>query len=143
MRAPAMTVLDHEQQIQLIKEMIAEKSYNSYFRKIIGSPKVDDDRILMMSIALQDVNITDSERLVYITSAMLVQLALDTHDMIATRQLLLKERQIMVLAGDYYSGLYYRLLAEYNHTELIKALAVAIKTINEHKILIREKINIP
>jgi heptaprenyl diphosphate synthase len=69
---------------------------------------------------------------------MLIQIALDTHEQISNKKIVgisqIKSRQLTVLAGDYYSGLYYKLLADSEDIFMIKVLAEGIKEINEHKI---------
>lgn len=133
-----MAVCDYVEQINAIKELLNKKSYNSYFQKVIGAPQIDEDHLLMMSISLQDTNLTIPEQNLYITSAMLVQLALNTHERVAEAEAERKERQLAVLAGDYYSGMYYHLLAYLENTELITSLATAIKIVNEHNISLFE-----
>ena len=133
-----MAVSEQEQHIASIKSVIKEKSFHSYFRKHLGPINLDDDRILMLSIAMSEIELTQTEREAYITTAMLVQLALDTHEEVADPNASLKELQLKVLAGDYYSGLYYNHLANLNNIDLIRSFATAIKTVNENKISIYE-----
>ncbi len=70
---------------------------------------------------------------------MLIQIALDTHEHITNTAEDDKSRQLTVLAGDYFSGLYYKLLADSEDILMIKALSDGVKTINESKVLIYQK----
>ncbi|MBS4203123.1 heptaprenyl diphosphate synthase component 1 [Lederbergia citrea] len=131
-----MPVCDHEQQVDLIKKKLKKKSYHHYFSNHIGQPELDEDRILLLTCSLQMSNLPKEEREAYITASMFAQLALDTHDNVASPTVSKKQRQLAVLAGDYYSGMYYNLLAELHNIDLIKSLATAIKITNEQKILL-------
>ena len=69
---------------------------------------------------------------------MLVQIALDIHERILMIDLDSKSdhkaRQLTVLAGDYYSSLYYERLSNMKETELIRQLANGIREMNEEKV---------
>ncbi len=75
----------------------------------------------------------------YAMTTMLVQIALDTHEHVSNVTIDEKNRQLTVLAGDYYSGLYYKLLAETEDNLMIKELSKGIKEVNEHKISVFRK----
>src|SRR5690625_6853815 len=67
---------------------------------------------------------------------MLIQIALDTHELIPGKYdepLSNEEKQLSILVGDYYSGLYYFLLSEIDNIEMIQLIASSIKEINEQK----------
>jgi heptaprenyl diphosphate synthase len=82
--------------------------------------------------------LSDKQRKNYALATMLVQIALDTHEQITNEKINgipeLTSRQLTVLAGDYYSGLYYKLLADSEDIFMINVLAGGIKEVNEHKI---------
>ncbi|WP_144461117.1 heptaprenyl diphosphate synthase component 1 [Siminovitchia fortis] len=129
-----MALCLYEQKTDSIRKMIESKMYHHFLFDHIESPQIDEDRILMLLMAMEDTRIPAEKYEHQITSAMLVQIALDIHDKVAGQQKTLTERQLSVLAGDYFSGLYYHTLAEIGDTDLIRTLAHAIKLINEYKI---------
>lgn len=130
-----MAVCYYERQINRIKKKVLESSYQSYFHQYLKPPIIDEDCILLLSYFLQDCNLSEAERITYISAAIIALIALDVHENVTNPTVShVKEKQLGVLAGDYYSGIYYNLLAGYNNIELIKALSKAVEIINEQKI---------
>ncbi|WP_433742858.1 heptaprenyl diphosphate synthase component 1 [Falsibacillus pallidus] len=128
------------QQVAVIKEKVQQKLTHSYLQQFIVDPVIDEDRILFFLSSIEDGQLETDEVEKYVTTAMLVQIALDTHERINNHEEdRLKERQLTVLAGDYFSGLYYKLLADLENVTLVRTLAQGIKLVNEHKIAIYEK----
>ncbi|EGQ27572.1 heptaprenyl diphosphate synthase component 1 [Sporosarcina newyorkensis 2681] len=62
-----------------------------------------------------------------------IHTAFDIHDQIDSTDASSKEQQLMVLAGDHFSGIHYKLLASIPNFHLIRSLSVAIGRINECK----------
>ncbi len=98
----------------------------------------------MLYGALKSANLHIEQIEHYVVTIMLVQIALDTHERVSNKAGeeeigFHKCRQLTVLAGDYYSGLYYYLLSMNRDIVLIRALAEGIKEINEHKIMLYQK----
>ncbi|ART76872.1 hypothetical protein B4U37_12830 [Sutcliffiella horikoshii] len=126
--------------ISIIKEKLHNLITHPYLIKHIEYPAIDEDKLLLLYSILESIDISDEKKEQYILSTMLVQIALDTHDLVTNAKAGQlqdgdeKSRQLTVLAGDFYSGLYYRLLADVNDISMIKTLAHSIKQINEHKI---------
>ncbi|MFD1707133.1 heptaprenyl diphosphate synthase component 1 [Siminovitchia sediminis] len=123
----------YDQKADSIKELIQKKMYHHFLFEHIESPIIDEDRILMLLIVMEEADVSDKKAESSAASAMLVQIALDIHDQVSKEQKSLTERQLSVLAGDFFSGLYYLLLAEIEDIQLIRTLANAIKKINEYK----------
>lgn len=124
----------NEQKIDLIKTIVERNLHHHFLSKQIEFPVIDEDRILMLAMAVNELELPDTQADQYVTSAMLVQVALDTHEKVTNHSSSMKERQLTVLAGDYFSGLYYRLLADHENLDLIRTLAKAVKYINEYKV---------
>lgn len=62
-----------------------------------------------------------------------IHTAFDIHDQIDIKDASSKEQQLMVLAGDHFSGIHYKLLASIPNFHLIRSLSSAIGRINECK----------
>lgn len=136
-------IILHDIQTKLaeMKELIEQRAFHPYLLKNIKTPMIDEDKILLLITVLDQLNLSDIEKNTYITATLLIQLALDTHDLVRANSIEedLKSQQLTVLAGDYYSGLYYKYLASVKNVSLIRELSDAIKEINEQKILLHDQ----
>ena len=127
-----------------IRELLLKKLSHPYLLKYVEAPVIDDDKLLLL-ISLLDQNGLDHSQVEnYTVTTMLLQIALDTHEHVQNSHLddnddSLKNRQLTVLAGIYFSGLYYKLLADTDDIEVIKQLAAGVKEVNEHKITVYQK----
>jgi heptaprenyl diphosphate synthase len=132
------------QKIAALKEQIERFLYHPYLSQHVSAHFIDEDRILLSLSMLESAQRPPEEIDGYVVPMMLVQIALDTHDEVTNsrspqREDELKKRQLTVLAGDLYSGLYYDYLAKRSDLVTIHLFAEAIKEINEHKIRLYQK----
>lgn len=129
---------DIRQKLIEVKGQLEQKVLHSYLVKFIENPYVDEDKLLLLISIMDQLELSEQQRKSYALATMLIQIALDTHEHVSNKKISeipeLTSRQLTVLAGDYYSGLYYKLLAETDDISMIKVLAKGIKEVNEHKI---------
>ncbi|MET1030356.1 heptaprenyl diphosphate synthase component 1 [Domibacillus tundrae] len=105
-----------------------------FLNKIIGVPSINPLRAAALMLAFTDEDRKNANVQKQITAAVLIQLALDTHDMIpSVTEEMTQKNQLIVLAGDYFSGMYYRTLAEAGCIHWVGILAGAVKKVNEAK----------
>lgn len=78
--------------------------------------------------------------------ATLVQMGLDTHDMVDNGRasergglIAMRARQLKVLAGDYFSGRFYHLLSQAGQIEMVRRLGDAICELNRIKVVLYSK----
>ncbi|MFD2807648.1 heptaprenyl diphosphate synthase component 1 [Litchfieldia salsa] len=120
------------------KKRIEGEINHSYLHKYLNPPKIDEDKLLLLYTIFEEIEIGEKELEHYVLTTMLIQLALDTHDQVSTSPTSTSEdllkNQLTVLAGDYFSGLYYYFLAQEGDIPMIRSLAEATKEVNEHKI---------
>ncbi|WP_253701310.1 heptaprenyl diphosphate synthase component 1 [Bacillus sp. FJAT-29814] len=133
-----MRMQDIRQKFSTIKQKVEHSVFDTYLLNYIETPVIDEDKLLILISLLDRLDLPFDVMENYVLSTMLVQTALDTHEQISeiTDE---KSRQLTVLAGDYYSGLYYKLLAESEDILVINVLSQGIKEINEHKITVYYK----
>ncbi len=136
-------VSDINRKKTVVLDKIHQYIDHSYLKKFLKCPKVDEDKLFLLVAMCNDLELKEEIIESYIITTMLVQVALDTHEEVSIATTIHdvehKEQQLKVLAGDYYSGLYYSLLAELEDIKMIQILATSIKRINEHKIKIYQK----
>ncbi|MCT2537389.1 heptaprenyl diphosphate synthase component 1 [Aquibacillus koreensis] len=131
--------------VKEIKIELENRLKHSYLERFIQKPVIDEDKLFILFSIIKNTSYSDIQKQNYIITTMLVQIALDTHDLVTENNatnntdLARKERQLTVLAGDYYSGLYYYLLSKIEDIPMIHTLATAIKEINELKMSIYYK----
>lgn len=135
---------DFDVKIAELKELIQTRISYPFINKYIETPKIDEDRLILLYLIFNDLQLPSSEVERYTITSMLVQMALDTHETVSNSVPqegadLLTSRQLTVLAGDYYSSLYYYLLADIDDINFIRILAESIKDINENKIIFYQK----
>src|SRR5690625_108792 len=121
--------------IRYLKGILKKKIQQPFVERHLQRPFIDEDK-LFLAYALFHNEPMIKSRDEYITSMMLIQLALDTHDNLphlSERPMLEIEKQLSVLVGDYYSGLYYNILANLEDIHMIHLVAKSIKEINEQK----------
>lgn len=137
--------IDIRQKLTEMKDLVGQKVFHPYLLKFIQTPIIDEDKLLLLLSVLDQLELSSSQVQNYVLTTMLIQIALDTHENVSNAPFIEEKkesqisRQLTVLAGDYYSGLYYMLLSETADIPLIKALAKGIKEVNEHKITVFHK----
>lgn len=120
-----------------VTSQINEHVKHSYLFKFIKEPVIDEDKVLLLNSIFSIYELPESKVKKYAVTAMLVQIALDTHELVQNGELDIdshKSRQLTILAGTYYSGLYYKILSALEDVGMIRTLAEGIKDVNEHKI---------
>jgi heptaprenyl diphosphate synthase len=131
-----MKFIDYNHQANIIHQYIEEQLHHSYLKEYIDHPYIDRNRINCLLLPfMNEHRMVTKQEIKWISTAMFLHVALETHEKVTiSEQDSLKERQLTVLAGVYFSSLYYKTLADTGDVELIEALSSAIKKINECKI---------
>lgn len=140
-----MNESDIQEKIDKLKTEIEEWIRHAFLRSAIDFPVLDGEKLMMLYRMFREKDYSHEQIKTRITSVMLVQAALDVHDSVAVAPLHFAKdkqaRQFTVLAGDYYSGLYYHLLAKGGDVPFVGHLAATIGQINEHKMYLHQSEN--
>lgn len=107
-------------------------------------PDFPDSRARLLFLFLQkNPGLNDGYEELYPLVTSLVQMGLDTHDMIDASGTLgmreMRSRQLKVLAGDYFSSRFYQLLSHAGQVETISSLSRAVCQVNEDKMVLYAK----
>lgn len=127
-----------EEQVSQLKNNIFTQLHHRTLLQFTGQPVVEDDQLLYL--LLPKLNGEQwSEQLEQSASAVsMVYAALNGHELIEEQDATSKSQQLTVLAGDYYSGMYYTTLAAIPDIQLIRSLSEAVAKISECKTAVYE-----
>jgi heptaprenyl diphosphate synthase len=116
------------------------KPYTDYdmIQKHTSLPELAECRANLLLLFLNKTSQDHSRNELITVATSLVQLGLDTHDLVPVNNLKKEEkearsRQLKVLAGDYFSSRFYHILAQAGQVEMIKQLSNAICEVNRTK----------
>jgi heptaprenyl diphosphate synthase len=128
-----------DKKVKNLKEKIEKHIFHPYLCQFINPPSIDEDKLIILILIIEELELSPLEKDELVQAIMFMDVALDTHDDVSNTILdknSLQIRQLTVLAGDYYSGLYYKYLSGIGDIQLIKKLSEGVKSINEHKVSI-------
>jgi hypothetical protein len=127
----------HKKELREILNQIEKHAENSYVRQRIGRPDIPVFFVRVLYLMLHSYQVEKEKIALYTIATTLLKMGIDLHETVetGTPETLPEQRkqQLTVLAGDYYSSLFYYLLAKQKETDVIHCLAGATCRINEWK----------
>ncbi|PTM58678.1 heptaprenyl diphosphate synthase component 1 [Desmospora activa] len=123
-----------ENRINLIIADIERQASHTFVDQNIQRPGVPAFFVTVLYHALRSRPLSLERVHLYCVTTTLLQMALDTHERIsADENGSLYSRQLTVLAGDYFSSLFYQTLSQAGEIEGITCLSEAVCKVNEAK----------
>ncbi|WP_227936183.1 heptaprenyl diphosphate synthase component 1 [Alkalihalobacillus deserti] len=126
-----------DDKVKEIKKSFYSLTKHLYLQSYVQEPDLDDDKVRFL-YAMMQKRLSTKEAKMFTISALLLQAGLDVHDEVSLDPInsdrLRKNRQLTVLAGDYYVSLHYYLLAEKQQIPMIRVFSQSIQEINEYKL---------
>lgn len=133
---------DHVHTIHKLTEEFYQQIKFPFVQHFIPQPEMDPMQLELLLTLLEEAEVSSGTQYTVTLAALFIQAAMDTHDSIGTdrtdSETERKQRQLTVLAGDYYSSLYYKLLANAGETSYISIISKAVQEINDAKMRVRE-----
>lgn len=127
----------HRELEPIVADIMEQGSY-PYIEKYIGKPSVPIFFVQMVYSIMRSYSLPAERIHHYCVATAFLQMGIDTHEQVSTGEETTffgkRSRQLMVLAGDYFSALFYRIMAEQGETKAIIRLSKAVCDINEAKI---------
>lgn len=122
-----------DEKITLEQVRVMELVHHRTLEKFTAGPAVKEARLFFLLLPYLNGEYWSSETEASSKTVSIVQMALDTHEHVQENGPASLEQQLTVLAGDYYSGIYYQMLARLRNIDLIRQLSAAIAGISENK----------
>src|SRR5690625_3850511 len=124
--------------LQLEQEIEDKLSYH-FLDENIMIDKINKSKLKSLTFVMRQYNFPKHIQDKYIIAITLVEIASEIHEQIKENDEIKDDhqdsltKQLTVLGGDYYSSLYYMLLAELEDIKFIQHIATTIKRLNELK----------
>lgn len=107
--------------------------YHPILNRDIERPQLDEEIVFFLLLPKLNGEVWTKDMTKAAIAVGAVYAAFEAHDRIDTENATTTEQQLTVLAGDYWSGIYYKLLAEIPNFDFIQTLSATIGQINELK----------
>lgn len=133
-------------EVEMKKIMIdvRDRSKQQYLDKRISKPKPSELKLGLLYLLLYSKSYTIEDIRSICSATGLIQMGLDIHDWVTNEPLNTPKkaeiRQLQVLAGDYFSSQYYRLLALLGDANAIQMIAQSVRKINQQKVIYYQQI---
>lgn len=108
-------------------------------QKYTGEPVLDENQLFCLLLPFLNEEEWQQEQKEAAITVGIVYAALAAHDHIKELDATSKDQQLTVLAGDFYSGRYYEILAASGNVALIRSLSQGIVARCEHQIKVYEQ----
>ncbi|HEY4567023.1 MAG TPA: heptaprenyl diphosphate synthase component 1 [Savagea sp.] len=128
-----MNLVQLNEEVDLHLERVTHALYDASIRRELGVPPVDRSYMLLTILPklVGDEWTEEQDRVALAIQA--IRAAFVAHDEVTVKGALDQRGQLTVLAGDHYSGIHYRLLANVPSYRFIRTLSQSIASVNEKK----------
>ncbi|MBC2287465.1 heptaprenyl diphosphate synthase component 1 [Listeria farberi] len=120
-----------------VEQLVHEQAVYQYLQENNEGVQMDKDQMLFLHEAISGSDLADASAYRVVSATLYMILAHDTHEKIDEPgdivQQTRKEQELTVLAGDFYSALYYQTLAELEMIPLLRALQSGVQETNTAK----------
>jgi heptaprenyl diphosphate synthase len=126
----------HGEMDRVIAE-ITECARDPFVERHIGRPNTSAFFVKVLYLLLKSYSLPSERIRLHCVATALLQMGLDLHERVSVEperaEQGMRSRQLFVLAGDYFSSLFYRFLAEKGEIQTISRLSEAVCEVNEAK----------
>ncbi|MBM7633536.1 heptaprenyl diphosphate synthase [Geomicrobium sediminis] len=135
-------MMNENERYDYVHDRFLKLSDHRYLHDHITRVSIDEDKTYLLINSIQDDNLREEEEVKRVTAGLLVDAALTTHQYVPLHnenEQREKEKQLVVLAGDWYSSLYYSELSKLGDVGLVRVFSRSIQKTNNAKIRLHER----
>lgn len=130
-------MLSIKQQYQTILHQLEQDARHPYLSALLGQPPIPKEFVRLVHLFLSAQSLSMDRKSVLTLAIAYLHMALTLHESVSSSSpknpSSFQKQQLTVLAGDFYSSLFYRKLSEAEELEAIEKLAIATSQIQEQK----------